>query len=284
MPMLSRHNGPKPITVWCSNDYWAWSSIRRDRGDGGRAPRGRAGSGGTRNIGGNTHLHVQLRKNSRIFTANSRHAFTSGYVSNEAALSTLGKLLPGLRDLFRRTQSCIDDRRDQEFGLREARVFHHNDLDHLEELLAAEDPETPKLIAFESVYSMDGDIAPSRKFAIWPIATVAHLSRRSPCGRHVRPRGGGVSEREGVADRVTIIEGTLGKAFGVMGGYIPPTPTSSTASAAMLPASSSPPACHRCWLQGPGQRSPSQGIRRGARRPAGWRGHAKPSSAIATCR
>ncbi len=219
---FAHHNGPQPVTVWCSNDYLAMgqhpdviAAMEEALHDVG------AGSGGTRNIGGNTHYHIQLERELADWHGKSGALlFTSGYVSNEATLSTLTKILPGCIIFSDELNHASMIAGIKNSGC-EKRVFRHNDLEHLEELLAAEDPEVPKLIAFESIYSMDGDIAPLH--AICDLAdkynALTYCDEVHAVGMYGK-RGGGISERDSAAERITIIEGTLAKAVGVMGGYI----------------------------------------------------------------
>ncbi len=232
---LKRHRGRFPnatwtrpngstseVVVWCSNDYLAQGEnpVVLDAMKSAIDEAG-AGSGGTRNISGTTRYHVELELElADLHGKESALLFTSGYVSNEASLSTLYKILPGLivfSDALNHNSMISGIR-----GGRGARhVFRHNDLAHLEELLAAADPAAPKLIAFESVYSMDGDIAdiPGTVALAKKYGALTYIDEVHAVGMY-GPRGAGVCERDGVMAEIDIIEGTLGKAFGVMGGYI----------------------------------------------------------------
>ena len=232
---LKRHRGRFPnatwtrpdgttaeVVVWCSNDYLAQGEnpVVLDAMKSAIDEAG-AGSGGTRNISGTTRYHVELELElADLHGKESALLFTSGYVSNEASLSTLYKILPGLI-VF----SDALNHNSMISGIRSGRgarhVFRHNDLAHLEELLAAADPAAPKLIAFESVYSMDGDIAdiPGTVALAKKYGALTYIDEVHAVGMY-GPRGAGVCERDGIMAEIDIIEGTLGKAFGVMGGYI----------------------------------------------------------------
>ena len=220
---LTRDDGSESdVVVWCSNDYLGQGQnpVVTEAMKAAIDAAG-AGSGGTRNISGTTHYHVELeRELADLHGKEAALLFTSGYVSNEASLSTLYKILPGLI-VFSDAQNHNSMISGIRAGKGPRHIFRHNDLAHLEELLAAAPADAPKVIAFESVYSMDGDIAdlPGTVALAKKYGAMTYLDEVHAVGMY-GPRGAGVAERDAVMDQIDIVEGTLGKAFGVMGGYI----------------------------------------------------------------
>ena len=235
---LARHAGEFPfatsfaaenqrdVVIWCSNDYLCMGQhpVVLDAMQSAIAAYG-AGAGGTRNIAGTSHPLVQLeRELADLHNKPAALMFTSGYVANLASISTLAAMLPDcviLSDAMNHA-SMIEGVRHSRV---EKRIFRHNDPAHLEELLSDIGPERGKFILFESVYSMDGDIAPIAEFCDLAdkYGAMTYLDEVHAVGLY-GPRGGGIAEARGLMDRVTVINGTLAKAFGVLGGYIVSTP------------------------------------------------------------
>jgi len=215
-------DGPRPVVIWCSNDYLGMGQHPKVIGAMiETATRLGAGAGGTRNISGTNHPLVELeRELADLHGKEAALVFTSGYISNETGIATIAKLMPNcliLSDAWNHNSMIEGVRR----AGTERKIWRHNDVGHLEELLAAQPKERPKLIVFEGLYSMDGDTS--------PVGCICDLAERYGAMTYIDevhsagmygPAGAGIAAREGVMERVDVVEGTLAKAFGCLGGYI----------------------------------------------------------------
>ncbi|MFP3024053.1 MAG: 5-aminolevulinate synthase [Wolbachia sp.] len=218
LPYIMDYERNREVIVWCSNNYLGMSqndsviaAIQNSS----------VGAGGTRNISGTTKEVVELEKSlADLHQKEAALTFACGYLANQTTLSTLSSVIPGVV-IFSDEKNHSSMIEGIKSGKRPKHIFRHNDVDHLEQLLKSIDIKTPKIIALESVYSMDGDVAPLE--AICDLAdqynAITYLDEVHAVGMY-GPRGGGIAEKEGLMDRITVIQGTLSKAFGVMGGYI----------------------------------------------------------------